>query len=168
MSKPTFNPTDEMKSAANAVFMAMAFVQTIRPIVKKHQQSVLDKNWYKCGNEYAMKCIEHGEEMPEFCKTDHDLMYISDADFGHYHAECYQLNNAAGLTVEDPEHCPLLVAENLERQARDLLAKEMEPITKMTKDMIFQSPNALENWGKYIDLTLRLLAPFATNKLKTA
>lgn len=169
MNKPTFTPTDEMISAANAVAMAMAYVQTIRPIVLANRQKVLDKYWYKCGNELAMKCIDLGaREIPEFCKTDHDLMYISDADFAHYHTECRQLHNQAGLTVEDPDHCPLLVAESMERMAKDVLAEVFVPITKMNKDMIFQSSNALENWDKYINLTMRLMGPWLTNKLKPA
>lgn len=169
MSKHTFQPTDEMISAANAVVMAMAYVQTIRPIVLANRQKVLDKNWYKCGNDLAIKCIERGaKEIPEFCKNDHDLIYISDADFGHYHTECKQLHDQAGLTVENPEHCPLLVAESMERKAQDVLAEVMVPVTNITKDMIFQSGKALENWDKYIDLTLRMLAPYLKNKFKTA
>lgn len=166
MSKPTFTPTNDMISAANAVAMAMAYVQTIRPIVLANQQKVLDRHSYKCGNELAIKCIERGIDIPEFCKTAHDLIYISEADFAHYHTECRQLHNQNGLTVEDPEQCPLLVAESMERKAKDTLAEVMQPITNLTKDMIFQSSNAMENWNKYIDLNMKLLAPYLNNPFK--
>jgi len=166
MSKPVFKPTAEMISAANDVALAMAWVQTVEPVVKKNRQAVLDKFWYKCGNDLAKKVIEMGDSLPEFCKNEHDTMYISDADFAHYHTECHHLHNQSGLTVDHPEQCPLLVAESLLRKAHDALVKAMEPITKITKDMIFQAPNAMENWNKYIDLNMRLLAPYLKNTLK--
>ncbi len=89
-----------------------------------------------------------------------DSWLLNETDFQVYLYECNEQRKAAGLHVDDIQYCPLLVAENLLRQAQRLLADTMEPVTNITADQVLCSKNALENYKKYIDLNLRLLAPF--------
>lgn len=159
--KPPFTPTQEMITAAELCFIAKAHTQTVRPIVEAHQKKVLSENFYKCGNELAIKVLDRGGEVPEFCKDHSDLVYISDRDFADYHAKVYALNTQKKLKVESYDHCPLLVAEELERKADRHLCDVMEPITKLSADQVLSSANCLENYKQLVDLTLRLLAPFA-------
>lgn len=162
-SKPGFVPSVEMVRAAELCFIAKAYTETVRPIVLANQNKVLSENFYKCGNELAIKVLERGGEVNEFCKTTHDLVYISDKDFGDYHAKCYALNTQKGLKVENPDYCPLLVAEEVERKANRHLCETMEPITKLSVDDVLCSREGLENYHKLIDLSLRLLVPFVKN-----
>ena len=97
---------------------------------------------------------------------DPKLMYLMlDADFTDYWSKVRQLNEAKGLKTENPDHCPLLVAENLQTKAERALIDAVEPVTGLKADDVLSSKNALENYKKLIDLTLRWIAPFANPKV---
>jgi hypothetical protein len=64
----------------------------------------------------------------------------------------------AGLKVAKKGFCPLLVAENELRKARNKLIETMKPITGIELDDLMR--HYPDNYNKYFDLTLRLLAPF--------
>lgn len=150
-----FTPTPEMISAARAVFVAQAWVETVKPVVRSYQiriletlQAPLDPHW-----------VEKGMEQHVILDPNETYL-MSEAAFKAYQEESNKACIKAGLEVSDPEFCPLLVAENYLRMAQAELVKAMESITHLSHDKIFQAPNALENYDKLIDLTLRLLAPF--------
>jgi len=143
----SFRPSTGQIAAAESVFMCMAAVQTIRPIVENYQRKVL-------------RDLGYGH-------TPLNLTYtLPDAVFAVFHERCQQEREAAGLHVDDPEFCPLLVAEHLLSQAQHLFVDVMEPVSGISFDQIFRSPNALDHYGRLVDLNLRLLAPYCKNRLK--
>lgn len=143
-----WRPTVEMVEAANTVFMCMAAVQTVEPIVRDYQRKIL---------------LELGWQI------DPEQSYnLPDSVFAEYHRRCNEERIAAKLHVDDPEYCPLLVSKNLLCKAQRVLADVMEPVSGISFDKVFRSPDALKNYDQLIDLNLRLLAPYCKNKLKEA
>jgi hypothetical protein len=152
-AKPKFIITDEMKRAAKTVFKTMAFTRIIRPIVEGYQQKILDE--IKPKDVYKNEVITN----PKYSYQ------MNDADFSVYLRRCNEERIKAKLHVENEEFCPLLVAEDLQRQAERAFVETMEPITHLTADKVLCSKNGLENYAKLIDLSLRLVAPYVDKKL---
>jgi hypothetical protein len=152
------NITEEMKQAAKTLFKAMAFTQTIKPIVRGYQQKIIDEIKPQTNTKYAWT-KKYTITKPE------DAYLMSDEDFQVYLKRCNEERIKAKLHVENEEFCPLLVAEDLQRQAERAFIETMEPITHLTPDRVLCSKNGLENYRKLIDLSLRLLAPYVDNKL---
>jgi hypothetical protein len=143
-----FNPSEEMVESARTVFAAMAMVETIKPIVQGYQRTVLEKHQFHI----AKVWIKKGMQDRIILKAE-DTYLMADADFLVYLSECDR--EASGLKIDKSGFCPLLVAESLQSDAEYELIRSMENITHL-------SPSALygENRKKFLDLTLRLLAPF--------
>lgn len=146
-------PSPALIDAAKLLFIAMAHTQTVRPVVVGHQRKVLQENKYPYAAKYA-DLHQQGSYVNDPIQT----YLMSDADFADYCAKVYALNEAAGLHVEDPETCPLLIAENLERQARDSMIKESEMLCPGFDVSLCY--NNMENLDKYTDLTLRYVARY--------
>ena len=143
----SFHPDREHVAAAEAVFMCMAAVQTIKPIVRGYQAKVLrELGW---------------------SGVDPDRSYnLPESVFSVYLKRCNEERIAAKLHVDSEEYCPLLVAENLLRKSQRLLVDLMEPVSGISFDQIFRCSDALANYDQLVDLNLRLLAPYCKNKLK--
>lgn len=142
-----FTPTQGMIKAATKVFVTMALVDVVRPIVKKYQKQALGHigmEKYTPENAWQMPGSNHTK----------------------YLKVCNDLRENTGLKVENPDFCPLLVAEYEQTKAEWALCETMEPITGITHDKIMCTAKAMENRTKYLDLTLRLLAPFCKNIVK--
>ena len=157
-----FKPTQEMITAASNVFIAMAFADTVRPIVKGYQQEILNKYQFKYAKKWLgrERIVNKGITIVTDIK---DTYLMEDDDSKIYFKECNKARIEAKLHVDSEEFCPLLVAENLQRIAENCLVDVMSGTTGITKDMIFQSKNALENYKKLIKLNLELLAPYVKN-----
>jgi hypothetical protein len=145
--------TQDMKQAAKNVFMAMAFTQTIKPIVEGYQHKILNEMQFK--DKYTGDIITN---------PFNDYLMSAD-DFNTYLRMCNYERIKAGLKVKSAEYCPLLVAEDLQRQAERVFVETMEPITHLTADKVLCSKDGLANYKKLIDLSLRLLAPYIDKKL---
>lgn len=158
MNKADIKITQEMKQAAKNVFMAMAFTQTIKPIVRGYQQKIIDELKPEISEQFK-KHERHTTITPE------NTYLMNDADFKVYLRRCNEERIKAKLHVDNEEFCPLLVAEDLQRQAERAFIDIMEPITHLTADRVLLSKDGLDNYAKLIDLSLRLLAPYVDNKL---
>jgi hypothetical protein len=152
-----FTPSATMISAAEMVFAAMAMLQTIGPVVLAYKTNILKEGQWHIKPEFSERC---GDEVILDPKR---AYMLSDADFSVYDTKCKQARDLAGLSVDHPEQCPLLVAEHLEIQANHALVLSMEGITKITLDKLLSS--GMDRYKEYIDLTLRLLAPYVKNPL---
>jgi hypothetical protein len=156
MINKNFKPTNTMKSAAKAVFLSMAYTQTIRPIVEGYKRKILQKCKFKIDpkfwNEYEQdKTI-----------TDPKKAYLmTENDLAIYLKECQTEQKKAGLKTEKPEYCPLLVAEHTQIRAENILIDSMKPITGFDSTRFL----SLENRAKLIDLSLRLLSPFVKREV---
>lgn len=160
-----FKPTDVMVDAAFNVFLAKAVVGTIRPIVEGYQKAILAEGQWLVRPEYAGK---RGAPAVEVIDDPSRSYLMSEADFAVYDGKCKQAREDAGLFVEKEEQCPLLVAEENERVAERELIETMADLTKVTHERLFNQPNGSQKYNEYVDLTLRLLAPFVDDKRENA
>lgn len=152
------NITNEMKQAAKTVFMAMAFTQTIRPIVEEYQKRIIQEIKPIVADEFKQIGFTTITESK-------DSYLMNETDFKTYLTRCNEERIKAKLHVDNVEFCPLLVAEDLQRQADRTFIDVMEPITHLTTDKVLCSNNGLANYKKLIDLSLRLVAPYVQNKI---
>lgn len=151
-----FEPNPTQIAAAQLVFMSMALLQTVEPIVTAYKNAILAEGQWRIGR--------HQDRLGDGVVTDHKQSYLlSDEDFATYDALCKQARDQAGLVVEDTEQCPLLVAQDVLVQAQMLLVSEMEPIRGITWDMLLNRGLAVLH--EYIELTLKLLAPYCKSNL---
>lgn len=147
--------TDEMIAAGKTVFIAMAYVETLRPIVRAYQEKVLKRFSFLPNPE-----LEEESNAPiltpgqEYLLTDEDAKKV----FAAYNEE----RKKAGLKVESEDHCPLCVAEHLLTKAKWALVEALEPLTGLTHDMLMRKYSA---YKEYIEISLRMLAPFVETKI---
>lgn len=161
MNSKEFTPSEDMKSAARGCFLAMAYTGTVRPIVEGYQHDILSEYQFRTDVEqYDGKRVYPDKVV---LNPDHTYMLTED-DFAFYLAECRTAQSAAGLKTESRDHCPLLVAESIQRDAEHLLIDAMEPLTGINFNTILGSRNFIDHLKKYIDLSLKLLAPFVDAK----
>lgn len=157
-----FTPTYDMIQAVKAVFVCMAAVETIKPIVRGYQEKILA--YMQAGPAEKWCQRENGMKPDDIILAPEQAYLLDDDDWTWYLAECNKERKKAKLHVENEEFCPLLVAENNLRKARKLLIDAMEPLTGIKFDDLFTDfPN---NYNKYIDLSLRLLVSFLDPKAK--
>lgn len=148
-----FTPTKAMIEAANNVFLAMAYTETIRPIVMKYQQTEIDI--MQAVNRYDGSIIT----------TPDNAYAMNDVDFEIYHNAIKERRNKSGLKVEHDDFCPLLVAEELQRKAERKLCDEMYCISKLNTDDVLSSTDGIKNYKELIRLNLGLLAPYCKKQL---
>jgi hypothetical protein len=150
-----FKPTEDQILAAGKVFICMAQIESIKPVITKIKTDLLLKHKYK----YRSDIADRRNIDDEFITNPDHTYLISDKDAGHYFTELHHQYINAGFDV--PLHyCPLLIAEDEYRKARQLLIDAMEPITNMSYEKIATSYNCLDNLRKITELTLRLLVPY--------
>lgn len=159
-ARPPFKPTPEMIAAAENVFLAMAMEGTTRPIVESYQKKIIaEREWYSDPTMSNAPGIAERVTDPKFAWT------MGTDDFAEYRKRCNEERIAAKLQVETEDHCPLLVAENLTRLAKNALLDTMAGITKI--DSTAAAALKTADYEKMVDLALRLLAPFVKNVLAT-
>ena len=141
-----FKPTSKMIYLCRDVFVNMANVKCIKPIVEEIQKKVLRENKFK-------NCHEKGEIIQE---PKHSYL-MSDSDFKIYHKQTRMEEDKVGLTVTNPEFCPLLVAEDDLRKAENNLIDVMGAFVGISREQLSRS---LKGRREFIELNLRLLAGF--------
>jgi hypothetical protein len=132
-----------MIQAAKTVFEAMAYEQTIRPIVEEYQTKVLAE--INGVNQYTGKPVTEPKH----------AYNLNDADFQIYCTRINEERIKAGFQVPDPDHCPLLIAESMVRDAKHILIETAAPFTFIALDSVMSS---LEAYEQLVDLTLKLMA----------
>lgn len=154
-----------MIEAAENLFVAMAFEQTVRPIVEGYQRKILTERIWRCAPEYLERANRRApDEALDSQITDIKLAWTMEkADFALYVERCNEERIAAGLVVETEAHCPLLVAQDTTRKAKYALCDAMASVTKMPADSAVTLKR--EDYERMIDVSLRLLAPFVQNPL---
>lgn len=152
-----FTPTTEMVATGLAVVMAMAHLQLVGPVVRAYRLKILKEGQWMVRPEYA-------ERLDREIITDiRDDFLMTDADFAEYDARCKTARDEAKLFVSDPECCPLLVAEARLVAAENEMITAMSSITNIRADQVLSL--GLGQRKEFIDLTLRLLAPFLHSPL---
>jgi hypothetical protein len=147
----------EIVAVGRAVFTAMAYVETIRPVVEGYQREILAM----MKAHIAPENIIRGRE-DEIILDPEKTYLMKDVDFQEYIDECHIEMQKHGFQVPERGHCPLLIAENLLRQAKQLLIEAMEPITGIKHEDLFH--HGLTDYNNYVELTLKLVAGMASEK----
>ena len=149
--------TTEMIAAAETLFLAMAYTQTIRPIVEGYQKRIIAEiNPQVCEkfSTFGNNAIKEGK----------DTYLMNDNDFQTYLKRCAEEAHKAGFNIPNDDYCPLLIAESLETDAEHALIKAMYPITHLEANDVLSA--GLDKYKALIDLSLRLLAPFVKKGVK--
>lgn len=152
-----FIPTKAMVDAGSSLVMAMAFEQTIRPIVEAYESAILKEGQWKIRPDFA-------DMMGERVITNRNQAYLmAEEDWQKFWTRCKEERDKAKLKVEHSETCPLLAAETMVRDCEAVLIDSLAPITKMTNaDSLLLG---LDKRRQYIDLSMRLIVPFIKNPL---
>lgn len=159
-ARPQFKPTPNMIAAAENVFLAMTIESAIRPIVEGYQKKILaERAWL------SDPAMSGASGLPERITDPKHSWVMSTNDFAHYRNRCNEERIAANLPAETADHCPLLVAANITRLAKNTLLDTMSGITKI--DGATAASLKAADYEKMVDLALRLLAPFVKNVLAT-
>jgi hypothetical protein len=129
----------------------MAAVDTIRPIVVRYQREILARNRFHIAKEWLGK-----KDVDRIILDPEQSYLLEDSDFQVYMAECREEQNKAKLHTDSPEHCPLLVAEDLLRQAQHVLIDSFEYLTGVTCKKLWKA----DHYKKMLDLLLNMMAQY--------
>lgn len=153
-----------MIEAAEALFVAMAFEQTLRPIVEGYQRTILSDGVWRVAPHILQRCSHRaGEPLAPYVTDIKSAWTMHEDDFTVYLKRCNEERIAAGLVVEDEDHCPLLVAENATRMAKRALCDAMASVTNISADKVLVL--GMTKYERFVDLSLKLLAPYVRNPL---
>lgn len=151
--------SDELIEAARCYIIAQAYTKTIRPIVEGAQRKVLTENNYR----RDMPGAATDEGTPVYIREPKQTYLMTDDDFTDYRFKVRRITEAAGLITETPDHCPLLVAEHLERQARRLVIKEGIKVLPAPLSSVITEDALSVNYEiskKFVDVTMRYVTQF--------
>ncbi|MCK5019879.1 MAG: hypothetical protein KAS32_22680 [Candidatus Peribacteraceae bacterium] len=138
--------TPEMLKSAKDVIDTRKITESIRSIVETNQNHVLFVHQFK-----AEKDIP--EEVDRIVLEGKLSYLLSDNDFKTYIEESTHLNELAGLKVDNPEHCPLLVAEGVEREKISDMFVSFEPMSGVKASDLHCNPKF---YKRAVDLYLNL------------
>lgn len=150
--KKTFRPSAGQIKAAQTLMLAMAHQQLVEPIVTAYQREIMVANQWRIKPEF----VELGCE-DEVITNPKRAYLLADEDAAKFFALVEEAKKASGLKVSKPENCPLLEAESFVIDARRAMVVAMEPVTGITWDQLM---NNFHLMPEYVDLNLKLLAPF--------
>lgn len=154
--KKKFVPTEEMIAAAETVFKAMAYEQTIRPIVEGYQNKILNERQWLYMEKYR-------DSLGTVITEIRSAFLMSIDDYSEFAKRCNEEREKSGLVVESSNFCPLLVAERLLVEAKFELVKAMQEVTKIPVIQMRAAP--LKTFHEFVELTLSLMSPFVAPTL---
>jgi len=155
-----FKPTEEQIKNTEEVFLNMANVDTIKPIVLKYQIEILKKYKFQYKRVDDRKRFLKETGLNYIINPEHTYL-IKESDFKIYLSEVAKEHLKNGFIVKK-DYCPLLIAEDDLRKSQDKIIKSFESVTGIKKEDLFK--NFPKNLNSYIDLTLRFMVKFIRNK----
>lgn len=154
MMTKEFQPSQEQVRLAEALLVSMALEDTVRPIVEGYETAILERHQFHIDP----KWVDLGGIADHVVLDRKRTFLLSERDARAFFAECVVARDAAGLKVDHPEDCPLLVAENLRLRAENALMKSLSSIPGLEAFASGLLP--METRKKVVDLALQLLAPY--------
>lgn len=145
-----FKPNGEQLNAAINVFLFMAKVETIKPIVDGYRNAILKAHqWHK-----DKKYLENGryKEADAVILDEKHTYMLSDADFKVYLAELHEQHIKHGFNVP-LDYCPLLIAEDELRKAKRHFLHTMESLTGINPDDVYK----LDLYERLVDINLKFM-----------
>lgn len=149
-----FKPTPEMLSSCQALTMAEAWLKTVEPIVLGYQRNILE--FWRFGSR------EKQGRLAEIITDPKRSYLLDDKDFALYVADCEDERIKAGLKIQAEGNCPLLEAKSNLAKAKWALIEASKNIVDIDSTQLLISD--LENYNKYIELTMRLIAQYLTRE----
>jgi len=107
-AKPEITP--ELKAAVEALVIAKAYTEAIRPTVVGYQTAILERRRFPYSRAIAQRYIKRGGVVPAYVADPKESYMMTKRDFRSYLAELRRAQAEAGFKVKKDE-CPLLVAE---------------------------------------------------------
>jgi len=164
----TFKPTSTAIKACEQLILAMAHLDTIKPVVHAYKQEILNSRQWPIAEKISaqqQKRAPAGTE-PEQFVTDPALDYMIDESlWPEYHALVFAARDAAGLSIEGkPEACPVSYAQMAVFEAQKTLIENMQGKSPISLEKWLSTTVALQK--EAIDLTLKVLVPFIDQKPK--
>lgn len=156
-----FKPTKQQVQAARLLFLAIAYAETVRPVVEGYQRKILAAhNWPMAQKWIDASARRRGDKYMngEPILDPKDSFLLEDDASAIYFAALDDEAKAAGFKDLKPGYCPLLMAENVVRDAERALIDAMAEITKITNDNIWNL--GYDKRNEYLELTKKLFAPF--------
>jgi hypothetical protein len=155
MKPQKFEPDALLKSCALNVFVAMARVQLVQPIVYEYRRKILESKPWPVHADFA---AEYGERV-----LDPESDYLMDpALFEEYAALCREARDAAGLQTVMPLACPLSEAKSNVVLSKTALISAMRGRVPVDVDKILEAPVRMQD--QFVELTLKLLAPYVNSE----
>jgi hypothetical protein len=163
-----FTPTPAAINAVEQLILAMAHLDTTKPIVTAYKQEILNsRQWPVAEKMLELKQKRSPGTTPAHFVTDPELDYtIEESLWPEYHALVFAARDAAGLSIEGkPEACPVSYAQMALFAAQKALIESMQGKSPITlKEWLSTTPTLQK---EAIDLTLKLLVPFFSKTPKS-
>lgn len=151
-------PPRKVILAAEKLFVAMAHESLVRPIVTGYKKQILSEGNFPVAPE--LRGLD--PNTPETIDDPSVAWLMSEEDFASYHAKCCEAAARAGLKTSHPAGCPLTDAEDLVRDATQLLLRQSEDILKMPAAEFVQKASD-QVVREAVDLLLRWASPHVRN-----
>lgn len=148
-------PPRKVILAAEKLFVALAHESLVRPIVTSYKKQILRDGKFAVAQE--LRGVD--PNAPEMIEDPAVAWLMSKEDFARYHAKCCEAAARAGLTTSHPAGCPLMDAEELVRDATQLLLRQSEDILKMPAEEFVERASD-ELIREAVDLLLRWASPY--------
>ena len=148
-------PTTEQIEAAEDLLLAQCKEAEIEPIVTQYENEILRRKQFHIDTKLA---TEFGMEDKVILSTKETYL-LSDNDLETFISETYVARDAAGLVVEKPNFCPLLVAKNARIKAENRFIQKLAEapgLGHLKKIHLL----TLDERKRVIDLGLGLMAPY--------
>lgn len=153
----------ELRAAVEALLLAQAHERLVRPIVKDIERAVLAANPVRVSGEFSDRRRLRIDKFvnEDGCIIDPEYLYLGDNDDCDRFYVAKRIAIAeAGLTPDDPTHCPLLVAEVDVADAKRLVIEAGAYLTAKTGVQVTPAKLSLLGVAKYnqfVDLTVRFV-----------
>lgn len=147
------NPSQDLIARAETLFVAMAFEACVREVVEPYQLKILEEEKYSYSEQWP-----RDNDWDDYVKELDHTWLMDDDDLKHYLKRCNEEQEKVGLKTETPEQCPLLVAEDLTRIAKQSLIEGLQPVTGVSLHKLLCA--GLDAYDKYIELVLKWFAHF--------
>ena len=148
--------TDDVKSAVNTYLVARAYAETMRDQVDTIDREILVKYPLYDGRHNKGRQILEGKDV---------YLCIEKENIKFYYAEADQRLKELGIKPEamDLDHCPALVAEDIQRNASGILIRAaVEMLDLDDKPEAFRNNLlclGMKKYREFIDLVVKYKAP---------
>jgi len=141
-----------------AMFAAKAYVEAVRAVIEPKQIEVLE--FYQFPISAEVKKVYDNRNITDYPSVilHPKYLYLMSADdVKLYCEEMKKFHQEKGFKLDNPDHCPLLVAESLQREVNRHAVDFFEPYFGLNSDKLLCA--GLDEFKKFIELLMSIFAP---------